>query len=218
VHRSGGVVDCCQPTVTDAAALVPFTLVAVTEYDWLPADMLVVVHVDDELLQFDHEKVAGWFVQVAVSVMLCPVNGELALDATVHAGGAVGCGCHVTVTDAALPAPDPLTPATENVTGPAAADEAVHVAPLAEHPPVQLKLVGEPEQFAVSTTLVPAIGVDALDVTVHDGAAGFCQLTVADTSELLPTALVATTEYDCAPAAADVAVHEDPLLVQLVQA
>ena len=55
----------------------------------------------------------------AVRVIDWPVNGALSLDDTVQLGGAVGCGCQLTVTFAADPVPDAFTPETEYCCAPA---------------------------------------------------------------------------------------------------
>ena len=156
-------------------------------------------------------------MHVAVSVICCPVNGDCELDDTVQLGGAVGRGCHVTVTLAAGPAPAALMPATEYTTAPALALVAWQVAALLVQL-VHTKLVGEPEQLAVSVTVPPAIGVELLADTVQDGGAGFCHVTCTVAGALLPALFEATTLYVTAPAFAAVALHAAPLLVQLVHA
>ena len=79
-------------------------------------------------------------------------------------------------------------------------------------------MVGEPEQLAVSVTLVPAIGVVLLALSVQLGGAGRPQLTTTDEGALLPTLFDATTEYVTAPAVERVALHTAPVAVQFVQA
>jgi hypothetical protein len=78
--------------------------------------------------------------------------------------------------------------------------------------------VGEPEQFAVSVTLVPAIGVVLLAETVHDGGAGSCQPTCTDAGAPLPTLFDPTTVYVTEPALAAVVLHVGPVELQLVHA
>src|SRR5690242_8002208 len=53
-QRSGGAVDCCQLTLTDAAVPVPTPLVPLTEYVCVPAVPDVVLHVEVVLEQFVH--------------------------------------------------------------------------------------------------------------------------------------------------------------------
>ena len=84
--------------------------------------------------------------------------------------------------------------------------------------PVQMYLVGEPEQVAVSVIIELTIGAVALLFSVQLGGAGGCQVTDVDAEGLAPTALVATTEYVAGPAVADVAEHVDPAPAQFVHA
>lgn len=72
--------------------------------------------------------------------------------------------------------------------------EVVHVAPLLVQP-VHWKPVGDCEQFAVSTIVVPTIGELLLALSVHTGAAvgGCCQLIETLAGGLMPEALVAVT-------------------------
>jgi hypothetical protein len=82
----------CQFTVTDAAALVPPALDAVTEYVRVPAAVDEAEQFAEELLQPVHANDVGDPVQLALRVRLAPTTGVAVEGVSAQVGGVTGGG------------------------------------------------------------------------------------------------------------------------------
>jgi hypothetical protein len=126
---------------------------------------------------------------VAVSVIVCPVNGVGLLAASVHDGAAVGGGCQFTSVFAGAPAPDGFAATSVYCFAPGAPTLSWQVEVVLVQP-VHENVVGLPEQVAVIVIVEPAIGVKLLGESVHTGTVGAAQITKTVLTAPVPNVFV----------------------------
>jgi hypothetical protein len=112
-HTGGDVGGAVHVTVTDALGLLPFALVATSEYVFDPAVATESLHDDVVDEQPVHVKLVGALVHAAVIVIDEPTCGDELLGVRVQDGVGVDEPPQLTVTYAIPPVPVPLLADTE---------------------------------------------------------------------------------------------------------